>query len=98
MGKTVFSNERTIVQPEFEVPAGLVLNRPQVMDGLELLGTMRDSSVPLVFFDPQYRQVLNKLKYGNEGERQKERSQLPQMTDEIIHSFLIQIERVLMPS
>lgn len=98
MGKTVFSNVRTIVQPEFKLPAGLVLDQPQVMDGLLLLGEIRDSSVPLVFFDPQYRHVLNKLNYGNEGERQKERSQLPQMTDEIIHSFLLQIERVLMPS
>jgi hypothetical protein len=32
---------------------------------------------PLVFFDPQYRGVLDMLKYGNEGARQKGRFNLP---------------------
>jgi site-specific DNA-methyltransferase (adenine-specific) len=98
MGKSVFSNQRTIVQPEFELPAGLMFDRPQLMNGLEFLAQLPDNSIPLVFFDPQYRQVLNKLKYGNEGERQKDRAKLPQMTDEIIFSFQTEIKRVLMPS
>lgn len=97
MGETVFSNTRTIIQPNLVLP-GVVLNKPQIMDGLTLLQGLPDNSFPLVIFDPQYRQVLNKLKYGNEGERQKERSNLPQMTNEIIQQFNAEVERVLMPS
>lgn len=98
MGNTVFSNERTIVQPELNLPAGFVFDRPQIMDGLKFLEQLPENSVPLVFFDPQYRGVLNKLGYGNEGERQKERSQLPQMDEETINNFVAEIERILMPS
>nr|WP_280523639.1 hypothetical protein [Helicobacter muridarum] len=34
--------------------------------------SLESQSVDLCFFDPQYRGVLDKMKYGNEGERQKE--------------------------
>ena len=68
------------------------------MDGLTLLSAIPVASVPLVFFDPQYRSVLDKQQYGNEGERQKSRAELPQMTDQTIKRFIYQIERVLMPS
>jgi len=44
------------------------------MDGLTLLKSLEDCSVNVVFFDPQYRGVLDKMNYGNEGERQIERS------------------------
>lgn len=47
-------------------------------DGLELLRSTPDNYTKLVIFDPQYRQVLDHLKFGNEGERQKERAGLPQ--------------------
>jgi len=67
------------------------------MDGIEFLQKLSDDSIPLVFFDPQYRAILDKLEYGNEGERQKERSKLPQMTSQKIVEFLCDIERVLMP-
>ena len=40
-------------------------------DGLELLRSTPDNYTKLVIFDPQYRQVLDKLKFGNEGKRQK---------------------------
>lgn len=98
MGKSVFSNTRTIIQPEFELPAGLFFNKPQIMNGLELLNQLPNDSIPLVFFDPQYRGILNKLNYGNEGERQKARSKLPQMELDTINKFVFEIERVLMPS
>ncbi|STQ85933.1 adenine-specific DNA methylase [Helicobacter muridarum] len=42
------------------------------LDGLELMQSLESQSVDLCFFDPQYRGVLDKMKYGNEGERQKE--------------------------
>jgi hypothetical protein len=42
-------------------------------DALDLLQSLPDSATPLVFFDPQHRDVLDKLQYGNEGARQKGR-------------------------
>lgn len=74
------------------------LNARNKGDGLKLLTSLDSDSVPLVFFDPQYRGVLDKLKYGNEGERQKRRAALPQMTDFNIWEFGIEINRVLKPS
>ena len=98
MGNNVFSNTRTLIQPEFEIPEGILVDRPQVMDGLELLSKLPDNSIPLVFFDPQYRGILNKLNYGNEGERQKERSKFTQMESWNIRSFCKEINRILVPS
>ena len=50
-----------------------LLNKHLEICGLELLKQIEDSSIALCFFDPQYRGVLDKMKYGNEGERQKGR-------------------------
>lgn len=75
------------------------INTKNKMDGIKLLKELKSESVKTVFFDPQYRGVLDKLKYGNEGKsRGKARSELPQMTDRKIKSFLKEIERVLKPS
>lgn len=96
--KTVFSGKRHIIQPDFQAK-GVKLDRPQRMDGLALLNKLKDDSIPLVFFDPQYRSVLDKQAYGNEGTgRQRSRSELPQMPDKMIRAFLDEIERVLLPS
>lgn len=79
--------------------SGFRVNRKNTGDGLELLNTIRDESLKAVFFDPQYRGVLDKLKYGNEGKnRGKARAALPQMTEETIIEFLRRINRVLAPS
>jgi site-specific DNA-methyltransferase (adenine-specific) len=51
--------------------------------------------ITAVFFDPQYRGIMDKMKYGNEGQRQKERAVLQQMSDETIGLFIIEINRVL---
>lgn len=64
-----------------------------------LLKQIPDKSLKVAFFDPQYRGILDKLSYGNEGKsRGKDRSDLPQMSEDIIKSFLKEIERVLLPS
>lgn len=68
------------------------------MDGREFLAGLEPGSVAAAFFDPQYRGVLDKLAYGNEGERQKGRAQLSQMSEEIIIEFITGIERALRPS
>lgn len=67
-------------------------------DGLVLLKSLPDGSVPLVFFDPQYRGVMDKLDYGNEGKRQIGRAELSQMPEDVIKAFIIEISRVLRPS
>lgn len=74
-------------------------NARQKMDGRELLKQLPDRSVNLVFCDPQYRGVLDKLNYGNEGEgRQAERAELPQMPDDMIAEFVAEVDRVLVSS
>ncbi len=75
-----------------------LLNRKNEMDGLELLGFIQDNTVKLSFFDPQYRGVMDKLSYGNEGSRQKKRANLPQMPSDMIMQFITEISRVLTPS
>src|SRR5438128_1385483 len=95
----VFSKSRYLIQPKFISIQGLKLDKRQKMDGLKMLRMLSENSIPLIFFDPQYRSILDKQCYGNEGTGMlKNRSQLPQMSDEMIRSFLKEIERVLMPS
>jgi len=73
-------------------------NKKLKIDGIELLKLIDDNSVSLAFFDPQYRGVLDKLKYGNEGARQIGRAQLTQMSEETIIEFIKGISRTLKPS
>jgi len=68
------------------------------LDGRALLRQFPDESAPLVIFDPQYRGVMDKLEYGNEGARQKGRVALTQMPEETIREFLRDIARILRPS
>ena len=76
-----------------------LVNRKNKMNGLDLLDLLDKESIKVTFFDPQYRGVLDKLCYGNEGKsRGKDRSALPQMSQEIIFEFLAKIELVLKPN
>ncbi len=69
------------------------------MDGLILLASLQNCSIRTAFFDPQYRGVLDKLSYGNEGVgRGKARCNLSQMDEPTIMRFIHEIDRVLMPS
>src|SRR4051812_8996660 len=76
----------------------LPFNSQLKMDGLILLKSLKNSSVSAVFFDPQYRGVLDKMNYGNEGERQIERSKLIQMNEKKIIAFVREVNRILKPS
>ena len=68
-------------------------------DGLSLMATLSDESIKTTFFDPQYRGVLDKLSFGNEGEnRAKARCNLTQMNEPTIKKFIQEIDRVLLPS
>jgi site-specific DNA-methyltransferase (adenine-specific) len=72
-------------------------NTPNTGDGRALLASLPDASVAAVVFDPQYRGVLDKLAYGNEGARQKGRAMLEAMDTATIHAFIQDIGRVLRP-
>ena len=73
-------------------------NTPIQMDGLKLMSKLENESIDACVCDPQYRTVLDKMNYGNEGERQKGRAKLEQMDEETIISFLKEITRVLKSS
>ena len=75
-----------------------VKNQKNIGSGLELLQSIETDSVSIVFFDPQYRSVLAKMKYGNEGARQSARAALSQMDNTLIMEFLKEINRVIKPS
>lgn len=74
------------------------LNAKNRMDGRRLLESVEDDAAALAFADFQYRSVLDRQNYGNEGERQQARADLPQMTDSMIRQFMIELERVVRPS
>lgn len=78
--------------------AELNINAPNVCDGLLLLKSIKPFSIATAFFDPQYRGVLDKLAYGNEGKsRGKSRANLTQMSGEIIREFILGIDAALKP-
>jgi len=82
-----------------ELENKILLNHKNKIDGLVLLKGIDTESVKVAFFDPQYRGVLDKLSYGNEGVgRGKARSSLQQMDLGTIIKFINEINRVLLPS
>jgi site-specific DNA-methyltransferase (adenine-specific) len=95
---SVFGKTREIIQPAIALPDGFALDRQNRSDGLTLLRQLRASSFPLCVLDPQYRGVLDRQKYGNEGARQKHRALMAQMSEEQIREFIREVDRVLMPS
>ena len=72
-------------------------NVAQRGDSLALLRSLPAGCTPLVFFDPQHRGILDKLKFGNEGARQKGRATLPAMTDDYIDASCRESARVSTP-
>jgi site-specific DNA-methyltransferase (adenine-specific) len=73
-------------------------NVAQAGDALTLLRSLPDDCTPLVFFDPQHRDVLDKLRFGNEGARQRDRARLPAMTGDYIDACCREAVRILVPS
>jgi len=97
--KTVFSTQRTIEAPYIDLPSVLIPNTRLKMEGLEFLSYLPEASIPVAFFDPQYRGVLDKLSYGNEGKnRGKRRYSLVQMDEATIANFIRGIAKALIPS
>ncbi len=95
----VYSDQRTVHSPSPELPAELKPNSRLKMDGLRFLSMLPDDTIPVAFLDPQYRGVLEKLSYGNEGKnRGQRRSALEQMSETKIGQFVQRIHRTLIPS
>ena len=75
------------------------VNKKNLTDGLNLLADINDKSVKVAFFDPQYRGILDKLHYGNEGQQRGQgRCSLQQMSEDTIVNFIDGIDRVLVDS
>lgn len=99
--KNVYSKNRITTQNDVNQVLKsdkVLLNNINIIDGLCLLDSINDDVITACFFDPQYRGVMDKLKYGNEGERQKGRAGLPQMSQEMIQEYIEEINRVLKSS
>lgn len=95
----VFSTERFVQSPSIDLPDTLKPNTRIKMDGLEFLSHLPSESIPVAFLDPQYRGILDKMNYGNEGKsREKRRGSLMQMSEEMITEFIHGIDNVLIPS
>ena len=67
-------------------------------DARVLLRSLPDGIGAAAFFDPQHRSTLERLRYGNEGARQKLRCALPAMSDSYIEQCCRDIARILRPS
>ena len=74
-------------------------NNTNRYNGLELLSKLPKESIACVFFDPQYRGILDKMAYGNENTgKQARRANLTQMSADTIKKFITEYNRVLKPS
>lgn len=97
--RTVFSGKRTIRSPALDLPEALKPDTRLQMDGLQFLRMLPSGVIPVAFFDPQYRGILEKMAYGNEkNSRSRRRVALEQMPEAAIGAFLRGIDRVLLPS
>lgn len=95
----VFAFEAPKANPEVILPEGMEFDTRLRLDGREFLSSLQPASIPAAFFDPQYRGILDKLNYGNEGKTKvRMRSALTQMPEPVIREFIKGIDRVLVPS
>ncbi len=78
--------------------SSFLLQAKNKANGLDLLDALCPEIIKTAFFDPQYRGIMDKMKYGNEGARQKQRVALQQMDKETIIQFINGIDRVLAKS
>ena len=75
------------------------INTKNRADGIILLQSISSRAAKAGFFDPQYRGVLDKLSYGNEGQgRGQARCNLPRMSEDVIMVMIKELDRVLLPS
>ena len=88
VNRSVFSSVKILKTPPVQIPSDLILNTRLQMEGRVLLRKLLDNTASVVFFDPQFRGVYDKMKYGNENtSRNNVRVALPQMDEETIIEF-----------
>ena len=87
---SVYSSQREPIDAQ-KIDIDLSPGTRYLCDGRELLAMLPNDCCAAAFFDPQYRGVMNKLKYGNEGARQKMRASMPQMEKNVISEFINEI-------
>jgi site-specific DNA-methyltransferase (adenine-specific) len=73
------------------------LNSRNIGDGLDLLCGTETNFAAAVFFDPQYRALLDKMAYGNQLKQVGRHNQV-QMSAATIADFAIEIARIVRPS
>ena len=96
---SVFSLTRDLVSPDINLSQDLKFDTRLRMEGLDFLSKLPDDAIPVAFLDPQYRGILDKMSYGNEGEnRGKARTSLLQMDAKVIGKFIRAVDRTLIPS
>jgi site-specific DNA-methyltransferase (adenine-specific) len=90
--------EKSFVPQVLKVPH-FDLDAANVGDALDLLRAVPTEFTKLVFWDPQYRQLLDEQRYGNEGiNRGKRRKELSPMSREFISSCDAEIGRIIVQS
>lgn len=97
----VFSKIRVQTESLFNNPIKnkeIKINFKNEINGLTLLQGINENTITAVFFDPQYRGIMDKMNYGNEGKRQIQRALLNQMNDELIIDFIKEIDKILINS
>ena len=95
---SVYSLSRDVAVPQLEMPRGLQFNIRLKMDGLDFLSRLQQETIPVAFLDPQYRGLLDKMSYGNEGKKRgRGRSALLQMDEKTIAKFVRLIDHSLVP-
>lgn len=97
---SVYSRERSVIAHAFDpATVGLQEDARLRMDGAEFLKLLPAGHFAAAFFDPQYRGILDKMSYGNEGQsRSQARCELPQMREDTIAEFVRLIDRALIPT
>ncbi len=97
--KHVFSTEGFHSFPNVSLAESIKVNQRNRSEGVAFLKRLPEAQFPVAFFDPQYRGVLDRLKFGNEGRsKTKERSRLQQMSETKIRDFIMELDRILAPS
>lgn len=97
---SVYSRERSVNVHSFNPSSvGLQQDERLRMDGAKFLKLLPEGHFAAAFFDPQYRGILDKMSYGNEGQsRSQARCELPQMAEDTIAEFVRLIGRALIPT
>lgn len=65
--KTVYGTRCMLKTKKVGSSCDTLVNKPNKMDGLKLLKRLNNGVAAAAFFDPQYRGILDKMGYGNEG-------------------------------